>query len=137
VMTGVPVVTTAYTYVNSEALPIAPAAAASAPRTVEGIVTPATATVRALQSFSSGPTVEVAWAPVDADTGAFSVSLPVDAPHKTAWVAPDPANPVAVIFTADAPRAGLYTLEAASDGATKSQAIDAKSAVPSIEFTFP
>ncbi|HSB98369.1 MAG TPA: DUF4382 domain-containing protein, partial [Burkholderiaceae bacterium] len=33
VMTGVPVVTTAYTYTNSEALPMLPAAAASAPRT--------------------------------------------------------------------------------------------------------
>ena len=64
-MTGVPVTTTAFTNVNSAALPIAPPTATL--RTVNGTVTPATATVRALQTYTGGPTVEVAWAPVDAD----------------------------------------------------------------------
>ncbi|MET0210133.1 MAG: DUF4382 domain-containing protein [Burkholderiaceae bacterium] len=142
VMTGVPVVTTAYTYVNAQTLPIAPAAAASAPRAVTGVVAPAAAasaaTVRALQSFTTGPTVEVAFAPVDADTGAFAFSLPVDAPQKTTFVGtPGTQPPAPVTFTADAPRAGLYTLEAASAGITKVQAIDAKAAVPPVTFTFP
>ena len=138
VMTGVPVVTTAYTYASSASAPIAPAAAASAPGSVTGTVTPATATVRALQSFSTGPAVEVAWAPVDVDTGAFSFLLPVDAPQKTAFAGTPGVQPTtAAIFTADPPRAGLYTLEAASAGATKTQAVDAKVVVPPVTFTFP
>jgi hypothetical protein len=142
VMTGVPVVSTAYTYVNSEALPIAPAQAASAPRAVTGVVAPAAAasaaTVRALQSFTTGPTVEVAFAPVDADTGAFDFLLPVDAPQKTAYAGtPGTQPPGAVTFTADAPRAGLYTLEATSGASTLQQAIDAKAVVPPVTFTFP
>ncbi len=72
VMTGVPVITTAYTYVNSAPVPIAPAMSASAPRSVTGTVTPASATLRALQSFAAGPTIEAQWAPVDATTGAFA-----------------------------------------------------------------
>lgn len=138
VMTGVPVVSTAYTYVNGEALPIVPAAAASAPRSITGIVTPATATVRALQSLTAGPTVEVAWAPVDATTGAFTFSLPVDAPQRTVFTGTPGTQPVtSVTFTADAPRAGLYTLEAASAGSTKVLPIDAKAVVPPVTFTFP
>jgi hypothetical protein len=142
VMTGVPVVDSAYTYVNAEALPMAPAAAASAPRAVAGTVGPLaiapTASVRALQSFSGGPTVEVAFAPVDADTGAFAFLLPVDAPHKTAFAGTpgtQPATPVS--FVADPPRAGLYTIEAASDAVTLIQAIDAKLPVPPLTFVFP
>ena len=64
-MTGVPVVTTAFTDVNSAAIPIVPPVATT--RAVAGTVTPATATVRALQPFTGGPTVEVAWGAVDAD----------------------------------------------------------------------
>lgn len=142
VMTGVPVVSTAYTYVNDETLPIAPAAAASAPRTVTGVVAPAAAasaaTVRALQSFGTGPTVEVAFAPVDADTGAFAFSLPVDAPQKTAFVGTPGSQPAgAVTFTPDLPRAGLYTLEAASGATMLQQDVDAKAVVPPVTFNFP
>lgn len=143
VMTGVPVVTTAFTYASSASAPIAPAAAASAPRAVTGTIAPLaiapTATVRALQSFTApGPTVEVAFAPVDADTGAYSFSLPVDAPQRTVFIGIPGTVPTApVTFTADPPRAGLYTLEAASAGSTKTQAIDAKAVVPPVSFVFP
>ncbi len=133
VMTGVPVVTTAYTYVNSATVPIAPAAAASAPVSVTGTVTPATATVRALQTFAGGPTIEAAWAPVDATTGAFSFSLTLGAPVKTAYA----PNPSMLAFAADATAAGKYVIEAASGAATKTQAIDVNAAVPPIAFTFP
>ena len=131
VMTGVPVTTTAFTNVNSSAASILPPIATA--RTVTGTVTPPTATVRALQTFSGGPTVEVAWAPVDATSGAFGFTLPIEAPVKTAFV----ANPLSLSFAADAGAAGKYTLEAASNGATKTQAIDAAAVVPPVAFTFP
>lgn len=134
VMTGVPVVSGTPTAVNSSALAISPAAAASAPRAVTGTVTPATATVRALQSFTApGPTVEVAWGAVDAITGAFGFSLPVNAPVLTAYA----PNPVALTFTADAAAAGQYTIEARSDAVVKGAPINANAVVPPIVFSFP
>jgi hypothetical protein len=130
VMSGVPVVTTAPTTVNSAAVPIAPASAAM--RTVTGTVTPATATVRALQTVAGTP-VEAAWGTVDATSGAFSVALPIEAPVKTAYV----VNPVTLSFAADPAAAGKYTLQAGFNGATKTQAVDAAAAVPPVAFTFP
>jgi len=131
VMTGVPVITTAFTTVNSATIPISPAVATT--RTVTGTLTPATATVRALQALTGGPTVEVAWGAVDAQTGAFSFALPIGAPVKTAYV----ANPATLTFTADTTAAGKYTLEAASAGAVKTQPIDVNAVVPPVNFTFP
>lgn len=131
VMTGVPVVSTAFTTVNSAAIPISPPVATL--RSVTGTVTPVTATVRALQPFTGGPTAEVAWGAVDATTGAFSFSLPIEAPVKTAYV----ANPAALTFAADTTAAGKYTLEAASAGVVKTQAINASAVVPPVTFTFP
>jgi hypothetical protein len=131
VMTGVPVTTTSFTTVNSAALPIAPAV--STLRSVAGTVTPATATVRATQTFNGGPKVEVSWGVVDATSGAFTFSLPIQAPVKTSYV----ANPVALNFVTDSTAAGKYTLEASSAGATKTQAIDVSAAVPAVTFSFP
>ncbi len=131
VMTGVPVLSTAFTTVNSTALAISPPVATQ--RAVTGTVTPATATVRALQPFTGGPTVEVAWGAVDATTGAFSFSLPIEAPVKTAYV----ANPATLTFAPDATAAGKYTLEATSAGVTKKQDINASAVVPPVNFTFP
>jgi len=130
VMTGVPVITTAFTNVNSAAVPIAPPIATV--RTVNGTVTPASATVRALQTFNVVPTVEVAWGPVDATTGAFDFTLPIGAPVKTAYV----ANPPSLGFAADTSAAGKYTLEAASNGVTIEKAID-PATVPPVIFAFP
>ena len=131
VMTSVPVISTAFTTVNSPALAISPPVATQ--RTVTGTVTPATATVRALQPFTGGPTVEVAWGAVDATSGAFGFSLPIEAPVKTAYV----ANPATLTFTPDATAAGKYTLEAASAGVVKTTAINATAVVPPVTFTFP
>ena len=133
VMTGVPVVLTAYTYVSSSAVAIAPPAAASAPRAVAGTVAPPTATVRALQTLTGGPTIEAAWAPVDALTGAFAFSLPIQAPVRTVYA----VNPVTLVFAADAGAAGKYTIETASAGALKTQPIDVNAAVPPLSFSFP
>ena len=131
VMTGVPVTTTAFTTVNSTTLPIAPPAATL--RSVTGSVTPASATVRATQALTGGPTVEVQWGAVDALSGAFAFSLPIEAPLKTSYV----ANPSALNFVADAGAAAKYTLEATSAGVTKTQAINVSAAVPAVTFTFP
>ena len=131
VMTGVPVITTAFTTVNSATIPISPPVATM--RSVTGTITPVTGTVRALQPLTGGPTVEVAWGAVDALSGAFSFSLPIEAPVKTAYV----ANPATLTFTPDATAAGKYTLEAASAGVVKTQAINASAVVPPVTFTFP
>lgn len=131
VMTGVPVSTTSATVVNSSVVPIAPPAASV--RNITGTVTPATATVRATQVLSGGPTIEAAWAPVDANGGAFAFALAVQAPVKTAYV----ANPPSLAFVADSAAAGKYTLEAKSDSALKTQAIDVNAPVGPVIFVLP
>lgn len=133
VMTGVPVDTIAVTNVSSAGVPIVPSVASFGTADVTGTVTPTTATVRALQSLSDGPTVEVAYAPVDALSGAFGFSLPLDPPESTAYV----ASPTSISFSADLAATGLYTIEATSDGVVKAQDIDAKLPVPPVSFTFP
>ncbi|MEP7298108.1 MAG: DUF4382 domain-containing protein [Burkholderiales bacterium] len=133
VMTGVPVISTAYTYVNGSAFAIAPPTAASAPRAVTGTVAPATATVRALQALTGGPTIESSWAPVDAITGTFAASLPIQAPVRTAYV----TSPAALVFTPDAAVAGKYTIEATSAGVVKAVPVDVAATVPPLSFTFP
>ena len=133
VLTGVPVVTTAYTILNSASAPFAPASAASAARTVTGTVNPATATVRVLQALTGGPTVEVAWAPVDALNGSFSAALPVNAPVKAAYSAT-----VAPTFTPDTAAAARYTFEARSGTAVPlTQAVNVSAPVAPLVFTFP
>lgn len=131
VMTGVPVVSSMPTTVNALTTPIAPPAATL--RSVSGTVTPATATVRALQTLGAGPQVETSWGLVNADTGAFDFSLPIEAPVVAAYV----ANPVTLNFVANSAAAGHYTLEASSAGVVKTQAIDATQTVPPVSFSFP
>ncbi|HEX5688325.1 MAG TPA: DUF4382 domain-containing protein [Ideonella sp.] len=133
VMTGVPTDTVDYTYVNSAMVPIVPGPAPLGLRPVVGTLAPATAAVRALQSFTAGPTVEVSFGLVDSLTGAYTLALPIDAPLKTAYV----PSPTSITFTADAAAAGLYTLEAESDGVVKTQPIDTRVAVPPVNFSFP
>jgi hypothetical protein len=138
-VTGVPVVAaSAPTIVGAASAPLLPPAAASAPRTVPGTVTPpAAASVRALQTVATTPAptqLEVAWTAANALDGTFSLSLPLAAP---VW-APYAAAPAAYTFSADNAAAGLYTLQATSAGVTKEQAIDAKAAaLPPVQFTFP
>jgi Domain of unknown function (DUF4382) len=132
VMTGVPVSTTTVTLVNSTSVRIAPAA--SVPSAVTGTVTPTTATVRALQTLSGGPTVEVAWAPVDADTGRFDFSLVPGAPVRAAYT----TNPLAVTFLSDGLAAGVYRLDAALGATVKSQPINLNlPPIAPVTFTFP
>jgi hypothetical protein len=135
VMTGVPVVDTAFTFANSASAPIAPALAASAAGTASGEVSStAGAVVRALQALTNGPTIEVVALPVSAGASSpFALTLPVDAPQKTAFV----ANPPVVTLTSDPEAAGKYTI-VATDGATEqSVPIDFSAALPPLTFVFP
>jgi hypothetical protein len=132
VITGVPVVDTAQTVVNSSALPIDPPAATLRP--VAGQVTPVDASVRALQMLSGGPVVEVAWAAADALSGAFAFALPIEAPVRTSFAA---IAPFSLGFSADTAAAGRYTIEAAGAGAVKTQSIDVTSPVPPLSFSLP
>ena len=133
VMTGVPVTTTTITTVNALATVITPPALVQGTRDVTGSVSPATATVRSLQTLSGGPSVETHWAAVDATSGGFSFSLPIDPPVRTVYA----PNTPTMTLTPDALALGLYTNEARLDGNTKMQAIDTKAAVPAVTLSFP
>lgn len=133
VMTGVPVTTTAVTRVNTDTQPIAPPPAVLPLREVSGSVTPASASVRALQLLAGGPTIESAWAGVDGQTGAFAFALPIEPPVRTAYVAGAPFLP----FVADTLALGLYRIEADSAGVKKSVDIDTKAAVAPLAISFP
>jgi hypothetical protein len=145
VMTGVPVVTTAYTLVGSDSVRIALSGStthdASGTVMFNGSPVDTAATVRALQTPHNGPTVEVSSMPVDASTGAYGFTLPTGAPQMTAYS----ANPVAITFAADSAdpaltAAGKYTLEASIGGlASQTAAIDlsASNVVTDFSFTAP
>jgi hypothetical protein len=132
VMTGVPVTSTTITNVSTQTLPITPPLAVTVARVVTGTVVPFTATVRALQTLSSGVSFEAAWAPVDALNGAFSLSLTQAAPLSMAYV----ANATTLPFVADNPVAAHYTVEATSAGVVKTQAIDVSAPVSPLSFIF-
>jgi hypothetical protein len=122
-ITSVPVTAAAVTTVNASTAPIDPPA--SATRSTSGKVvlatTPIDATVSLSKAYTGGPTVEVASLPVDATTGAFTLSVPSAAPVKTAYV----ANATTLAFTADAATpTGKYTLQAVSGSSVKSQLLD-------------
>ncbi len=93
VMTGVPVVTTAHTLVGSETVRITtPVSLLSAD--VSGTVSLAGSTanaggaVRALQSLTGSPTVEIGYASADAVSGQYLLGgLPLGAPVQTAYSA--------------------------------------------------
>ncbi len=132
VITGVPVVDTAYTVINSAAVPIDPPLATA--RAVVGDVVPVDASVRALQTLSGGPTVEVAWTAVDAISGAFAFALPMEAPVRTAYSA---MGPFSLGFSADGAAAGRYGIEATEADRLQTQGIDVNAPVPPLHFVFP
>lgn len=140
VMTGVPVVSGTPTEVSRANVPLAPAAAGSAPRVATGTLTPPDGRVRALQRFQTGPTIEVQSAPVDADTGAFSFLLPVAAAQRTPFVANLDALG-AFVWNTDATTPANYTIEAtAADGVSRktSPTVDILApALPALNFSFP
>ena len=132
VITGVPVVETAPTVLNSSALPIDPPPARG--RTVTGDVLPVEAIVRALQTLGGGLMIETAWASVDAVTGVFAFDLPIEAPVRTTFAAIGPSS---LGFSSDASAAGRYSIEATGANALKSLFVDVNSAVAPLHFSLP
>ena len=132
VVTGVPVTASAVTTLSSAAQPINPTAVSKL--SFSGSVTPAdTGSVRALQTLTGGPTVEAAFAPVDATSGAYAFTLPIGAPLKAAYDA-SAASPA---FAPDPAAASKFTIQAASGAATQQQAIDLGLALPALNFALP
>jgi hypothetical protein len=119
VVTGVPVTTTAYTYVGSDTVRLTPPASAAS-ATVSGTVTLAGSTantegsVRALQALTGGPSVEVAFANADAASGAYSMRLPLAAPVLTPYM----ASPTSFTWTSTPADAAKYRFEALASGVT-------------------
>jgi hypothetical protein len=150
-ISGVPVVTTSYTYVGSDTVRILPPLSTATPpstatsETASGTVSvggsfvSTNASVRVLQPFSgvSGTPitkVEVAAKPVDGDDGQFTFTLPLGAPVHTAYS----AGATAITFASDPPSAGLFILEAAAPNqTTQTQNIDLKTGPSNTLFTFP
>lgn len=142
VMTGVPVVNSAYTHVGSESVRIA--LEESLTKDAMGVVSvnanpvDTGATVRALQTLYNGPTVEVASMPADADTGAYAFTLPNGSPQVTAYA----ANPASISFVPDSTdpaqtAAGKYSLEASIAGQpTQEASVDVSSDDVVTDFGF-
>lgn len=98
--------------------------AASTPSTGTPTTTTTTpvidANMRALQSLTGGPQIEVASQPVDASAGSYRFRLPTAAPVKGAY-----AGTATVTLSPDAAAAGKYTIEASAPGrATLTQPAD-------------
>lgn len=132
VVSDVPASASSETRVNDATHPVLPPT--SAPRAVTGQVHPPSATVRALQTVPGGPTVEVAWGPVDAGSGDFGLSVPVGLPIRAVYARAPATLDFAVNFTG-MPSARI---DARSDGARKTIDIDpAAATVPPANFSFP
>jgi hypothetical protein len=116
----VPVVTTAFTNVGSDTVRLVPPSSVTPPATVSGVVTVNGATantgasVRALQTLTGGPTVEVAYSAASATDGSYSMNLPLLAPGSWAYQ----ANPSSIAFTSVPGDAGKYKFEASAPGIT-------------------
>lgn len=111
-ITGVPVTAGAATQLSAETAPIP--RTISAMRTITGTVNPASAQamVRATQTYSGGPKVEVAFKSADLTTGAYTLSVPAEAPVRGTY------GTLPIALQADTAVAGKYTLEASAAGYT-------------------
>lgn len=89
------------------------------------------ADVRALQTLTGGPTIEVASKPVDGVLGTYSFRLPVAAPLKASFSAGT------MTFVADAGAAGKYLIEATASGRTQTKTVTVTAGTPTVaNFTF-
>lgn len=133
IVTHVPVAANSVTSINVSGTPLNSPASPSG--TANGVA-PVETLVRALQTLTGGATAEVAGRFVDADTGVYTYPLVVSAP----LVAPYVAAPGLLVFAADAPVAGKYTLKASLAGFADKTAVLgtlAASATIATNFTFP
>ena len=115
VMTGVPVTSAGITTIGSTTAPIntpvsASSYAASGTMTVNASLVDTGGAVRATQTLTAGPTIEVGYANANAVSGIYSMNLPAGAPAKLAYA----VGATTFTFTSDAPNAGKYALEASA-----------------------
>lgn len=139
VFTDVPVTTTAVTTLGNPTARIntptsAASHAASGTIAANASVIDTGGVVRALQSFTGGPSVEVGSANALSNNGVYNLTLPAGAPVRLVYSATATAFP----WAPDAPRAGLYRLEATATGfATPKTADITLSAPVARDFSFP
>lgn len=131
-ITGVPVTTGVVTQLSSSAAPIA--IVASGTRNIGGTASPAAAQpmVRATQTYSSGPKVEVTFKAADMTSGAYTMSVPTAAPLIGAYG----LGTLPIALSADTTAAGKYAVEASATGyATQSANVDVSATDISHNFT--
>ncbi len=137
-MTGVPVVDAVPTLVGSDAAridtpPSTNSYVASGTISVNGSTANTGAAVRATQTLSGGPTIEVGYGAADALTGSYGMTLPAGAPVKLPYV----AGATTFAFVVNPLDAGKYRLEAGAPGFTAMTAdINLTTAVVT-PFAFP
>lgn len=137
VVRSVPVNSASVSTLGTSTLVLAPAASpvGTLAGTVTTVSTPVDAMIRALQSLSGGPVVELLARPVDSDAGTFRHDLPTAAPLVANW-----AGLTGVpVFAADTVAAGQYALQAVAGTATRSAGplTVATGATVSTAFVFP
>ncbi len=145
VMTGVPVVTTAFTTIGSTTARINTPPSANS-YSVAGTITvtpPGGAAssannggvVRATQTLTGGPTIETASVNVDDLDGSYSLLLPAGAPLKLAYA----AGATTFTFAGDITDAGKYKLSATATGFVTPKTFDLPLAAvnPPVNFAFP
>ena len=138
VMTGVPVVTTAFTTIGSTTARIntpvsANSYAASGSITANSSLANTGGAVRANQALTGGPTIEVGYVNADAAVGSYSLTLPAGAPAKLAYA----AGATSFAFVATPADAGKYRLEASAAGFAAKTADVTLTANTTVSFVFP
>jgi hypothetical protein len=105
---------------------------ASTSNAVSGTVLPVVAegSVRATQTFASGPAVAIKYRSADVTTGAYSLTLPVAAPMLGQF------GTLPITFAAQGSAAGKYAVEASSSGyQTQSSSVDVAAGAVTKNFT--
>jgi hypothetical protein len=129
VVTGVPVTAAGATTIGSSTIRLFPpasaaSAAASGVITANGSTANTDASVRALQTLTSGTKMEVAFAYADAASGVYSLRLNTGAPASVVYA----ANAASIPFASDTLATGKYRFEASAPG---------KLLLTSAEYTLP
>jgi hypothetical protein len=133
VITGVVITADTVTSINASTTALNPPASATA--SAIGIATTGSY-VRAMQTLTTGPTVQVTGRYVDDVSGAYAFTLPVTAPLVGPYaVAPNP-----LVLTADTAAAGKYSLGASLTGFAEKLSVLSTltvGAIISTSFAFP
>jgi hypothetical protein len=128
-ISSVPVTSGATTPVSTNATPLV--LTTSTMRTISGVATPASSqvTVRATQTYASGPKVEVTFKSADLTSGGYSLSVPTAAPLLGKF------GTLPIPLSADSSLAGKYAIEASATGyVTQTSNVDVGTADATKDF---